>query len=57
MPYELKKVEGGVRVQNTVTGKVHAYHTSLQNAKKQLRLLNAIDHDKNFVPNKQKEKK
>lgn len=42
MPVKLKKVKGGVRV--STPNRVHSYATSLENALKQQRLLNAIDH-------------
>lgn len=43
-----KNPDGSFRV-STPNG-VHAKHTSMRNAKKQKRLLNAIDHG--FVPDK-----
>lgn len=33
---------------------VHAKNTSFENAKKQQRLLNAVEHNPDFVPNKNK---
>lgn len=41
MPAKITKVNGGYKVS---TPKVHAKKTSLKKAKKQQRLLNAIDH-------------
>ena len=48
MPAKITKSDGGYRVA-TPNG-VHAKHTTLEKAKKQQRLLNAIDHG--FVPSK-----
>lgn len=44
MPYKIESADGGYRVVNTVTGKLHARHSSLANARRQVRLLNAVDH-------------
>lgn len=48
MPAKITKVKGGFRV-STPNG-VHAKKTTAANAKKQARLLNAIDHG--FKPSK-----
>jgi hypothetical protein len=50
MPYMLIKSGSGFGVKNTQTGTIHSYHTTLNKAKAQIRLLNAIDHG--FVPRK-----
>jgi hypothetical protein len=43
MPFELKKISPRLyEVSNSETGKVHAKHTSLKNAKAQLRLLHMV---------------
>lgn len=46
MPYEIRKIRGEkyYTVKNAITGRVHSYHTTLKNAKSQVRLLNAIEH-------------
>lgn len=45
MPYELKKISPRrYEVVNSETGMVHAKHTSLKNAKAQIRLLQAVEH-------------
>jgi hypothetical protein len=56
MPYAIEKHASGYAVVNRQTGKVHSKHTTEDKAKAQFRLLEAIDHDKNFVPNKDKKK-
>lgn len=48
MPVQISRSDGGYRV-STPNG-VKAKHTTLEKAKKQRRLLNAIDHG--FVPSK-----
>ena len=48
MPYKVKKVGDNYRVENDLTGKVHAKGTTKKKALGQLHLLNAIDHG--FVP-------
>jgi hypothetical protein len=47
MPYALRKLpnQNAWKVFNKETKKVHAMHTTLENAKAQIRLLNAIDHE------------
>ena len=58
MPYLTRKVRGKncyrVTSRNKKTGKRRLYSkcTTKANAQKQLRLLNAIHFNKNFVPNK-----
>jgi len=42
MPGKISKVKGGYQV--STPNMVHAKHTTLEKAKKQQRLLNAIDH-------------
>jgi hypothetical protein len=51
MPYQSRKVRGKkcYRVYNKKTKKVFAKCTSEENAAKQLRLLRAIENNKNFV--------
>ena len=53
MPYTIRKVRGKpcYKVMNKKSGRVSAKCTELANAKKQLRLLNAIEFNKNFTPN------
>jgi hypothetical protein len=50
MPYTLRKVKGKscYRIQNKYTKKVFAKCSTLENAKKQLRLLRAIEFNKSF---------
>ena len=50
MPYSIRKVRNKncYQVKNTRNGKVHAKCSTKQNAEKQLRLLNAIDHNPKF---------
>lgn len=52
MPYRLRKVSGKncYRVLNKRSKKVFAKCTSKAKANKQLRLLRAIENNKNFVP-------
>jgi hypothetical protein len=53
MPYRLRKVSGKkcYRVSNKRNKKVFAKCTTRKNALKQLRLLRAIENNKNFIPN------
>jgi len=53
MPYKSRKVRGKdcYRVINKQTRKVFAKCTTLQNSKKQMRLLRAIRYNKKFIPN------
>jgi len=44
MPYAIRHNSKGWGVQNTETGEWHSRDTSRTKAKKQLRLLNAIEH-------------
>lgn len=48
MPYELKRIKGEdlYKVYNTETGKVHSMGSTLENAKKQINLLNRIEAGK-----------
>lgn len=49
MPYGIKQLSDGYfQVINLDNGKIHSKHTTKSNAKKQVRLLYAIDHG--FVP-------
>lgn len=52
MPYTIRKVakQPCYRVTNRRTKRVFAKCTTLEKAKKQLRLLNAIENNKNFRP-------
>lgn len=54
MPYQIQKVRQGkyVKVINKKTGHILAKRTSVKKAKKQIRLLNAIDHG--FKPRRKK---
>jgi hypothetical protein len=53
MPYSVRKLSGKkcYRVSNKRNKKVFAKCTTLKNATRQLRLLRAIENNKNFVPN------
>ena len=53
MPYKTRKVRGKncYSVSNKKTYRVYSKCTSAENAKKQLRLLRAIENNKNFIPN------
>jgi hypothetical protein len=53
MPYATRKVKGKncYKVFNKKTKKVFAKCSSMKKAKKQLRLLRAIQNNKNFIPN------
>jgi hypothetical protein len=53
MPYIMKKVNNKkcYRVTNKKTKKVFAKCTSKKNATRQMRLLRAIENNKNFLPN------
>jgi len=44
MPYQIKKVKGGYAVINRTTGAVHSKKTTLEKAKKQMRLLYMLEH-------------
>ena len=44
MPYRIDKVKGGYKVINADTLRVHAKHSTLKNANRQVHLLQAIDH-------------
>ena len=45
MPFEIEPVgEGRYRVINAESGSVHARHATLENAKKQVRLLYGLEH-------------
>jgi len=45
MPYKITKNKNGTyKVINKITGKIHSYDTTLENAKKQIRLMQAVDH-------------
>lgn len=52
MPYALRKVTGKkcYKVQNKKTRRVFSKCSSLDQAKKQLRLLRALQYNKDFVP-------
>lgn len=54
MPYSVRKVRGKscVKVYNQKTKRVYSKCTSRENAEKQLKLLRAIEYNKNFVPRK-----
>ena len=53
MPYSIRKVpkKPCYRVYNKKSKKVFAKCSTRENAKKQLRLLRALEFNKNFVPN------
>ena len=50
MPYEVRKTEDGCEVVNKETGDVKAKHSDCEAAHRQVRLLEAIEHDPNFHP-------
>ena len=56
MPYVIRKVRNkdGYKVYNKETKKVYAKCTSHENAVKQVRLLNAIEHNAEFRPRNKK---
>jgi len=58
MPYKSRKVRGKncYRVTNKLNKKVFSKCTSKENALKQMKLLRAIEFNKNFVPNSTKNK-
>ncbi len=57
MPYVIRKVRNKncYSVKNIITGKVHAKCATKEKAKKQLRLLNAVEHG--WKPSSRKKKK
>lgn len=55
MPVTITKVKGGYQVRTP--NMVHAKHTSLANAKKQERILNAAEHGIKFTGKKKKKRK
>lgn len=55
MPVRITKTKGGYRV--STPGGVKAKHTSLANAKKQERILNAAEHGIKFTGKKKKKRK
>ena len=52
MPYAYRKIrnQNAYRVFNKITGVIHSNHTTLDNAKKQIKLLNAIENNPDFKP-------
>jgi hypothetical protein len=51
MPYEVRHVEGnGYEVINSETKEVKGTHESKEDAERQVRLLNAVEHDENWEP-------
>ena len=59
MPYLLRKVRNKncYRVSNKVSKHVFSKCTTMKKAKKQLRLLHAVDHNKSFHPTNSKTRK
>jgi hypothetical protein len=59
MPYKSRKVRGKscYKVTNKVNKKVFAKCTSKENAAKQMRLLRALQFNKNFKPNSRRTRK
>jgi len=55
MPVKISKSGSGYSVRTP--NMVHAKHTTLQKAKAQERLLNAIEHNPDFVPRGKKPKR
>ena len=52
MPYAILPADGGFKVVNTSSGKVHAEHATKENAEAQVRLLRGIEHG--MTPRKSK---
>ena len=53
MPYVIERLPSGkFCVKNKITGKVHAYHTTLANAQAQVRLMEMVDHNKSSIEKK-----
>lgn len=53
MPYNITHLaNGGYQVKNPITGQIHAKRTSLANARSQVKLLHAIEHNPYFMVNK-----
>lgn len=51
MPYEIRhKADNGYEVINSDTKEVKAEHATKEDAERQVRLLNAIEHDPNWEP-------
>lgn len=50
MPYEIRKNGQTYEVVNKETGEVKAKHTDEEDAKRQVRLLHAIENDPNWEP-------
>jgi hypothetical protein len=51
MPYEIKHIENdGYEVVNKDTGDVKAHHATKEDAERQVRLLEAIEHDPGWEP-------
>jgi hypothetical protein len=59
MPYQSRKVRGKdcYRVINKRTKKVFAKCSTLENSKKQMRLLRAIENNKKFMPYSSRKRK
>jgi len=57
VPAKLRKVKKGYKVYTPNTGAHSKAPMTLRNAKAQLRLLNAIEYNPNFKPNKKKKGK
>ena len=58
MPYSVRKIpnKNCYKVYNQKTKKVFSKCSSKKNATKQMRLLRALQYNKDFVPNTQKQK-
>lgn len=50
MPYEIKENDGTYEVVNKDTGEVKAKHTDKADAERQVRLLEAIEHNADWKP-------
>ena len=47
MPYVIERLpDGKYCVKNRITGKIHAFHTTLDKAKDQIRVMELVDHEK-----------
>lgn len=50
MPYKIRENDGHYEVINEDTGEVKARHTTKEDAERQVRLLEAIEHDADWEP-------
>lgn len=57
MPYRIERRKSCYRVINKKTKKIHSKCSTKRNASRQYRLLNAIEHNPNFIPRLQSRNK